>query len=577
MNHRHPHRHPHGGLRRLPAGLLGLALTVLSLGLSGTTAQAAEPLAKDETVYGFLQTDGALREIRVVNRLIAPDAGMVSDPGNYLSVRAMVAAPDPELSAGRVTWDLTGMDGRDFYYEGVMKSALPVKVNAVWTLDGVAADASTLSGADGKVSLTLTLTPDETLPSALRDDYLTQIQVPVDLDRVSLGEAQGAVRTVVGHTATLAWTLMPGESGTFSFSGEAHDFALDPILLSMVRYSIPDKMDVDALTDGVDKLADGAAELADGADGLAAGSTELADGLSSLKDGIHAFRGGIGRLSGGVADLSDGIAAYAAGFDRFGTGLTQAATGFEPLLAGFGDLRASSGQMLSGITALQTGLADLSAGHAQLVRLATGLLTASDPMVQQLAGGVVAEQAAIDRIREGLGQQVEGFRLFDAGLGQAIEGLGQATGGIASLPGALTDLHAGLARLAEGARTLQSGAARSAEGAVTLDEQTAPLPEGARKLADGQTAVADGQHELADGLASMREQTQALTGGDADTVHPVISFADRHTEIHSLQYVIQLPGIDPKKAPEPEGPRDVRLPWYEEFWNRLTGLFGSGS
>jgi len=573
MKHRQPFRPRSAYNRRLPAGLVCLALLLSSCLLAATPALAAEPAAKDETVYGFLKEDGAPREVRVVNRLIVPADGMVTDPGNYLSVRAMVAAPDPELSPGRVTWDLSALDGRDFYYEGVMKSALPVTVQAAWTLDGKPVAASALTGANGRVTFTLRIAPDVSLPADLRDNFLTQIQVSIDLDRLELDEAKGATRAIVGHTATLAWTLMPGETGEFTFAGNARDFAIDPVLLSLVRYNVSDAFDVSALTDGVDKLTDGSAELADGADELADGSSELANGLASLKDGIHAFRGGIGRLSGGVAELSDGIVSYAAGFDQFGAGLTQAASGFGPLAAGFADLRTASGKLLAGIDALHGGLKELSAGHAQLVGLANGLLGSADPMVQQLAGGVVAEQAAIDRIRDGLGQQAEGLRQFDAGLAQAISGLDQAASGMGSLPGALTELHAGLAQLDEGARRLRTGAAASAAGAAKLDEETAPLPEGARKLADGQQQLAEGQRELADGLATMREEVRSLTDAGTQENRPVISFADRRTEIRSLQYVIQLPGVDPYEEPEPEGPRDERLPWYEEFWHRLTSLF----
>ncbi len=573
MKHIKPFRPRHAHIRHLPARLACLALLLSSCLLPTVPVLAADSVAKDETVYGFLKEDGAVREVLVVNRLIAPAPGMATDPGNYLSVRAMVAAPDAELSPGRVTWDLSDLDGRDFYYEGVMKSALPVTVQAAWTLDGKPTAASALSGANGQVAFTMKVTPDESLPADLRDGFLTQIQASVDLDRIALDEAKGAAQTIVGHTATLAWTLLPGETGEFSFSGAARDFAIEPIVLSLVRYDVSGSFDVGELTDGVDRLADGSAELAGGADDLAAGSTELADGLVSLKEGIHAFRGGIGRLSGGVADLSDGIVSYAAGLDQFGAGLSQAASGFGPLVSAFSELRSASGQLLAGIDALHAGLSELSAGHAQLAGLANGLLGSADPTVQQLAGGVVAEQAAIDRIRDGLGQQAAGLRQFDAGLAQAMAGLEQASSGIATLPGALTGLQAGLARLDEGARQLRTGAAASAAGAAKLDDETAPLPEGSRKLADGQRTLAEGQRELADGLATMRDQVLELADTGTTEERPVISFADRHTEIRSLQYVIQLPGIDPREEPEAEGPRDVRLPWYEEFWNRLTNLF----
>lgn len=535
-------------------------IVLSSLMLSSAQVFAAAEVQKDETVYGFLNPDGSVREVRIVNRLIAPEAGTVVDSGNYLSVRAMVSVPDAVQSPGRVAWDLRGLEGKDFYYEGVMESSLPLTTRASWQLDGKEVDASTLTGASGEVVFTLELTPDTNLQANLRDGFLAQIQIPLDLDKVKLSEAKGATRTVTGHTATLVWTLMPGEKGTFIWKGAVRDFASDPILLSLVKYETPASLDLGDLTDGVKKMETGANDLA-------TGSGELADGLVKLKDGIASFSGGLGKLSRGVTDLSKGLTDYATGFDAFGKGVSDATGGIGRLTAGFGELKGSSARLLAGQEGLLAGLKETAAGHAKLVQLATVLLANPDPMVQQLAGGVIAEQKGIDQLVAGLAQQVDGFWQFNTGLAQTIDGLNQAASGAGALPAALTDMKAGLVKLEAGSKELSAGASASAKGAVKLDEETAPLPDGARKLADG-------QRELADGITTMREKTAALIPNASAAPSPVISFADGQSEISSLQYVIQLPGVQKPEPITKEGPRDVRLPWYGEFWKRVTGLFG---
>ena len=549
----------HGMVNRLLLLLLA-ALLLSALPAYGIQVFATEKIMKDETVYGFLRTDGSLREVRVVNRLISPKAGSVVDTGSYLSVRAMVSVPDAEQSPGRITWDLRNLNGKDFYYEGVMEANLPLTADAVWRLNGQEVDATALSGISGEATFTLKLAPDMALQENLRDGFLAQIQVPLDLDKVDLLEADGATRTVVGHTATLVWTLMPGEQGTFIWKGNVTDFSSDPVLISLVKYETSSVLDVSELTDGVKDMETGALSLADG-------SGALAEGLVDLRSGISAFSAGLTKLSRGASDLSKGMTEYAAGFGAFDAGLTGALDGISRMTGGFVELKASSAQLLAGQESLLAGLAETAAGHARIAQLATALSANPDPMVQQLAGGVLAEKTGLDGLVAGLTKQTEGLRQFHAGLSQAIDGLTGAAAGAGALPSALADMKTGLSKLQAGSRELSAGAAASANGAAKLDDEISPLPDGAKELADG-------QRELAEGISEIREKTADLIPTDSEASSKVISYADGQTEISTLQFILQLPGVQAPEKAEMDGPRDVRLPWYEEFWKRLTGLFG---
>ncbi len=476
--------------RKVVFAVLGAALIFGALFPLFPVSAETGTVNKDETVYGFLDTSGSVKEVRVVNRLIRSDGGTWVDWGNYLSVRAMETDLAPDFSPGRVVWDLSGMEDRDFYYEGVMNQALPLKAATVWKLDGTAVQAETLSGASGTLEWTLSLGQDTGLQQNLRDRFLTQVQLSLDLDKASFLEAKNATVTVTGHMATIVWTMMPGESGIFSFHAVVKDFSMEPVALSLVKYLNPVAADVTKLTDGVKKMEDAGTQLVNGTD-------ELATGLGSLNDGIAAFTAGLTKLEKGALDLTKGLGEYATGMDSFGNGLVGASDGLTKVSAGFAGLRNSSTQLLAGQAALLSGLRETAAGHAKLVQLANALVSSPDPMVQQLAGGVIAEQAGLDKLVGGLEQQVAGLTQFNAGLAKAIDGLNATVLGVAGLPAA------------------------------------------------------------------------------SDPSGKVISFADGKTAIHSLQYVLRMDGIPAPDKAMTEGPIEMRIPWYEELWNRVTGLFGA--
>jgi putative membrane protein len=547
-------------LAMIPCALILCAMLLFSTLFSVSPAFAETgAVNKDETVYGFLGADGSVGDVRVVNRLILPDGGTWVDRGSYLSVRAMETDLAPEFSPGRVVWDLSGSKGRDFYYEGVMNQALPLKAEAGWKLDGTPVKAESLSGASGSLEWTLSLAPDEGLQKNLRDGFLTQIQLSLDLDKASFLEAKDATVTVTGHMATIVWTLMPGKSGTFAWKAKVTDFAMESVTISLVKYSNPVAADVAKLTDGVTKMEDAGTKLADGTD-------ELATGLGSLNDGITEFSAGLARLAKGSADLTTGLGDYAVGMGSFGNGLMDASNGLAKVSAGFAGLRDSASLLLAGQTALLAGMRETAAGHAKLVQLANALAASEDPMVRQLAGGVIAEQAGLDKLTGGLEQQVAGLTQYAAGLGKAIDGLNATVLGIQGLPAAIADMRAGFAKLQAGSLQLQEGVEASAEGAGVLKGKTSAMPAGAKKLADG-------QRELTAGLTTLKEQTSGLIPSASDSSGMVISYADGMTAIHSLQYVLRMQGVPEADKPAADGPRQIRIPWYEELWNRVTGLF----
>jgi len=537
-----------------------ITFTVL-LSLTGWSDVFAneDKVNKDETVYGFLDSDGSIRDVLVVNRLIEAIDGSWVDTGNYLSVRAMEVVPEPDLSPGRVIWNLTGKDGQSFYYEGVMNKPLPLNVQVEWFLDGKKVEPSELQDKSGELEWKLSLTQNESLENVLRDGFLTQIQVPLDLDKVHVTDTGNSIATVVGHQTTLSWTLMPGESGDFSFKATVQHFSMDPVTLSLVQYKNPLNSDSSELTSGIKKMEDAGNKLADGTD-------ELKDGLSSLKDGIDTFYTGLQKLSSGTGELTSGLNSTASGMDQYGAGLNQAMAGLGNAASGLVQLQTSSAQLLSGQEATLAGIKELAAGHAQLVLIAETLIQSENPAVQQLAGGVIAEKAGLDQIISGMTQQIDGFKQFHSGLTNAIDGVKSGIPDLQKLPVAFAEMQAGVVKLASGSQEIAKGVKESEKGAGELSGQTASLPENAQKLADG-------QRELADGLVTMNKEISGMIPNESDKEKNIISFADGKTAIHSLQYIIRIDGVDALEIVKAEGPRNVRLPWYEELLNRLTGLF----
>lgn len=513
---------------------------------------------KDETVYAILSPDGTQGQVKIVNRLSGVAPGQVVDSGQYLSVRAMQQQLTADLNAGEVVWQLPNDIGSDFWYEGVIEKPLPIKVAVKWTKDGVETAASELLGVSGTIGLTISVSPNPDASKDIWDSYMTQVQFSISRPGVVLTDAGGAIVTAAGTMDMIAWSVLPGETASLSLSMDAAAFEISPIDLALIQYEMPSSRQLDDLGEGVGKLKDGAVELADGGKSLYTGTLDL-------NAGIAEFSTGLVDLSKGVKTYVAGMRKYDGGMTEYGAGLSQTTAALAGIRDGFVALQQQSALLLAGQQAQLDGLKQLAAGHAQLAQIAQMLVSDPNPLVVQLAGGVIAEKTSLDQMVAGMEQAIGGLSQFMTGLQQAIAGLDQLTTGAGGLTSGYTELQTGYRELVNGAVKLSAGTDKMAVGGETLQTETGDLPEGALKLADG-------QKELADGLTELSTELDVFLGAPQQP-EPILSFADGTSTVHSVSFVLRIPGMTMEEIKKPDGPKDIRLPWYEELWKRLTGLF----
>lgn len=547
--------------KRFSAIITALLLITVVLSVQITSATSSlRQVSKDETVFGFLNPDGTVKEVRIVNRLILPEPSIITDLGRFASVRAMTPAPVPTLTDVHVKWDLSEPGGRDFYYEGVLKDdSLPILVSANWQLDGEKKNAYDMVGAEGFVVFTLDITPNAGFSDALRDGFLVQVQSSVDLDKVPLVTANGATRSVFGHKATFTWTLFPGESGSFGWSGYAIDFASDPVIITLVRPDSGAFPDINQLTEAITELEDGSRDIGSGA-------LELASGLGSIDVAISDLAEGMVTISDNMSATATSTYSVATNFHELNLGFARAKTGLSRLIEGAQPLLESVPSILSGQNALQNGVAGAGDGNAQLAQLALTLADHPDPSVQALVNGVLAQQSAFMALSAGMEKQAEGLKEFMSGVTQAFEGFSLAHSGMESLQAGMSDMQTGLNALAHGQSELAAASVKASDGLNIISTNMADITSGAEELAKGQEL-------LSDGLKIMNTEIYNAFPRFEETVSQR-SFTDPSTFVNSLQYILSLPGIDEIEAEKPGPPLAETLPWYLEFWRRLVSLFG---
>lgn len=170
-----------------------LALPALAMG-----EEAPAPLVKDETVYAMLDASGAAQNVLVVSRIETPEEGRYVDYGAYEQIAAMVSGVTPVVEGETIAWELPA-DEAGFYSVGTPSEAeLPVTLEVVYALDGETVAPDALAGQSGRVSITMTVRPNENALQVYRDHYMAQIQLPLSMDTCANIDAPGRVRRAGG-------------------------------------------------------------------------------------------------------------------------------------------------------------------------------------------------------------------------------------------------------------------------------------------------------------------------------------------------------------------------------------------
>ena len=527
-------------------------------------SQEVKTLQKDETVYVMLTESGNVDFIKVVNRFQDVNGAEITDFGFYSGVTALNADVEPIIEGKAIKWRLGPKFSGDFYYEGALdeayKNKLPVAFNIAYRLDGKDVPAGELAGKTGRLEIDISLKQNPLCDAAHKNRYMAQIQLPLDLKKTRIIDAGGALIAIAGAKANLSYTVLPGENKNFSLSINIKDFELDSMQITLLDYKTGVIFgQLEDFMGGLDKLHSGMTAATEGTE-------KFRDGVSALAEGIEKLDSEIGRLSGGVSDFRNGMQSYKKAVEEYRAGFGCIASGAEGLAGELDRMSQGLDAIKAGYGELYAAISQLSAGHAQLSMLAEKLLKSSDPEMQALGQGIIAEGRALEEITSGLLQATNGLSGFSEGLAQFAPGMKTLSEGVSSLSSGASGLAEGYDSLLESCGKLSGGIKELNKGTSEMRNKIKTLPRDAQKMADGQA-------ELADAVGKMKTELNNITrSGNPDSL---VSFAGGKTEINSLQFFIKTPAIRKTGASFSTGVQAVEenTPWYAKIWNRIKELF----
>ena len=498
--------------------------------LTNPTVSAAQPSAKDETVYVLAKADGSVEKVIVSDWLKnAGGAPALSDDAKLEGVENVKGNESFTLSGDTRVWDA---QGGDIYTQGTTDQDLPVDMTIRYTLDGKAVTPEELAGKSGRVTIRFDYVNNEYrmmdaggkqekiyVPFAM----LTGMALDNEVFR-NVEVSNGRVYNDGDRTAVIG----------MAFPGLQENLDVDPEKLEIPSYvevtadvtgfelattftaavsDIFGQLDTDRLdetkdlneslgklTDAMDQLMDGADRLHDGLNTLLEKSSELADGVDrlavgagTLKSGAEALETGADQLRQGAEALSGGLDTLTGNSDALNAGAKQV---FDTLLASAaGQLTAAGVQLPAELTAENYG------------KILDGVIAA---LPEAASAPVVQLKASLDSYN----QFYQGLQGYTAGVAQAAAGAGELKTGAAQLSGGAAQLSGGAAELAGGLGTLKSSVPALTDGVTQLRDGSGELAEGLEEFnRDGVQKLVDAVDGDLEGLVDRLKATAEVSRG----------------------------------------------------------------
>lgn len=282
------------------------------------------------------------------------------------------------------------------------------------------------------------------------------------------------------------------------------------------------------IKENLETLASKSIEFEEGINSAASGSNEVAQGTAAIQKGLQEVDEKLPQLVTGTEKAQAGAeqikkelpAGIAAGIN------SQLAGSTEKLNAGINQFEIQLGAGLSAQIADQM-IAQQTAKMQELAKalIANGVPaeTVSAIMAQQTAPSKAeVEQQVAQAINPGLHQ---GFTLFKSQVNQQLQGatsgletqlkqqtdpvFDQLIGGIGEINENQVKLQQGIHQLYEGSNALTSGANQLTAGMGELSAGAGKITEGTGKLAEGSVELQAGTEKLQDGTSELNEKLSA--------------------------------------------------------------------
>ena len=508
-------------LKRSAALLLAIIMTFF---ISASPALAAGQ--KNETVYAMLKYDGSVDTIYVVNQL----TGEYTDYGEYTDIKNLSTLSKPEINGDKIVFPDEQVEG-GLYYQGTVRGELPMIVQIKYYLDGERIDSANLAGAKGRLRIEISCGVNDKCDERVRDGYMAQISLPLDLNCVQNVTAPDSTSVAAGKTLNLSFIVLPGKNEEFYLEADVDGFETDGMTITLLKGTIYD------IEETINETEDGFDDMLGGAEDMVDGTSDLKDGISSLVRGMGSLSGGMSTLASSGDDILSGIQDYKDGLKEYTDGVEGIAAGSSGIREGLDTLSENAAAISGGVADISSNLGALSASSADLKALAESLLSSGDPDVQMLAQGTLNTLGALSQLSAGLAEASSGVDGFAGGVKQTAQQYHDFDEGLAALSENGGQLSEGYGEMEAGLDEYLAGVKSSAGGMKKLYSAIKGLPKNIQELLDGQI-------EFRDGIASARDDIVSQTEGFVADDSPAVSFAspDKNNP-ESVQYILKTPKI----------------------------------
>ncbi|MTI47588.1 MAG: hypothetical protein FH761_07085 [Firmicutes bacterium] len=522
--------------------------------------QSQEAL-KDETVYGVLGTNGQIDSLYVVNHLYVPKDGTYVDYGDYENITNLSNNIEPIVSEDTIKWDLKeSFNG--FYYKGELKAKeLPWNFDIKYKLDGEEISTKDLTGKDGEVNIIISATQKKDTVDYFNKNYGMQIQVPINLDNSKIINDRGANKVIAGKTATLAYTILPGESGTYEITLEAKSFEMDSINISITPMNFSSMIDTGEITEGFNSLSEGMG-------GMVNGTKELKNGTAELSNGINELTKGQTNLVENGNLMVDKMEEYSEGLKNLDTSITTIESGSKEINNGLSQISQEGNSLVEGYKQMADNIKEQLPSEEEKVQLQAlaQYANSTDPTMVQLgvmANSMLEQIAGLEKMHESLETLNGGLSKYNSGVSNISNNYGDFHNGLSQLPMATGQLYEGYNSILEGNKQFMNGLSNVNDGMIDLNNEVKFLPDSVDQLVDG-------QEKIKGGIDEANNSINAMLGEDKEE-SSLVSFVNQDKgNINSVQFILRTPSItiSEKKA-------EVTQPEEENknFIERLIDLF----
>lgn len=498
---------------------------------------AAAAVEKNETVYGLLANDGAVKELRVVNWAYGtPDGDTWTDYGSYSEVNNSGSDIKPRIGQDQISWPSSAFTEKGLFYQGITDKKLPFKIVIDYTLDGKPIKPAQLAGKSGKLKLEIHLenlsqqsvkltykgqqrkqfSAEETLYTP----FMFQVSTAIPAGKWKNIKTPGASQVVVGDEIQVGWMVFPFPKEEISLEMQGENIELNPIEITVLPSVLP---------------------------------------LPSLD-----MEGELNQLIGGLGQLESSL-------NKMGSAAQEIQHNQEKIADGCSQVAASIGELEKGVKGAYKGSEQLAGG---LEELRKQLAAANEQLTQQQIQQTKELIEQLYQLKQSIPQDnYEAHMRIDAlinNLQNPNHVSLQASDPLSPLINAVNQLNSGLGEIYQGTQRLA--------------QETPALSEGMKELAQGQGQLADGLFKAADGVSTTKKESggqfnelmrgQAVTDKLEELADNYKSFMDNtNNQKSKVQFLLRTEGIKiTESAADPTPEPTKNTPW-QSIKNFFQNLF----